>query len=314
MNKILISSDHHANWEVLEHWFKYADKNKLPFLIPGDVVGDYNFELIIGAKKLYLPQNFDEQKAKPLQQIFEELVDYHAKKFASYIDKYKVKTYFLLGNHEPTYFNELVLKYLKNKELFTSLNSVKGIIDINGFKIAAISNTNHLMYFLNHIYSQSKLNEMFSHMRTQRQVVMDFDPDKINSLEDPKDDFDWKRLNASNIKELDLFITHGQIGRGAWRKEKYASEVPTLLSAAKLSLKSKLTIDAHLHTSHKMRNCLGKPTLRAVGNKALLLEKDSDGQISFEDLETQIPYIPKKGIDPTELGIKASKIDELIFK
>ncbi|MFT4311291.1 MAG: metallophosphoesterase [Candidatus Woesearchaeota archaeon] len=295
MTKILTSSDHHGNWESLEHWFKYASKHNLPFIIPGDVVGDYNFEELAIKKGLKLPNiQIENENTKKLKKLFNQILEYHAKKLANLIEKYKVKTYFLLGNHEPIYFPELVNKNLKQKELFIDLLKEKGLTKINGFKICAISNTYQLMYFLSYIYTEKELEEMFPHQLMQRPTIINFNKEKLKEYKEPYEDPDWIRINQDEIDDLDIFITHGQIGRGAWRKEKYATELPTLLSAAKLSAKAKITIDAHLHTTHTMRNCLEKPTIRAVGNKAFLIEKDKENQLSIEELECDAPYKAKE--------------------
>ena len=45
-NQILTSSDHHANWTALEELFKIANQKQIPFVINGDIIGDYNFEQI----------------------------------------------------------------------------------------------------------------------------------------------------------------------------------------------------------------------------------------------------------------------------
>jgi len=140
--------------------------------------------------------------------------------------------------------------------------------------------------------SEKELSNIFSHLRTERKLISDFDREKVEDLRDPVDDVDWIRI-MRDFEGLDVFFTHGQIGRGSWRAEKHADETPTLLVAAKLSLLAKVTVDGHLHSSHKMKNAVGKPTIRAVGNHALLIEKDND-QIFFEDLKSDESFEAKK--------------------
>jgi hypothetical protein len=306
--QILCSSDHHANWDALEYWFNHAQEHNLPFLINGDVVGDYNFEEIAQEFGYTILSEYDatHPHISKLQNLFFAIVEFHAHKLAQFIDKYAVQTYYLLGNHEPANFCDIVKKYLKNKELFVDM-SQSGLLNINGFTIAGISNTSHMCSYLHSIFSQEQLDSLFTHMRTHRPVISQFDKTTLLAHPNPYADFDWVRIvgdsnnhsatsHFDNSFELDIFVTHGQIGQGAWSNEKFASEMPTLLSAAKLSAKSKVTIDAHLHTTHAMKNCLGIPTLRAVGNRAILLEKDDSGQITYEILDNEHEYKAKKGV------------------
>jgi hypothetical protein len=294
-NALLTSSDHHANWEALEHWFKVAKEKNVPFVINGDVVGDYNFEGVALNMGLTVPDKYFStyKYGSQLKDLYRAMIALHAKKLAELIDEYEVKTAFLLGNHEPVFFCDLVSYYLKNKDLFIDLTTHVGVLDLNGIKIAGIPNTGHLQSYCYGILSEGELNRIFSHLRSERKLIREFDKDKIENLKDPADDIDWRRIVSSDFVGLDVFFTHGQIGRGAWRKEKLADEMPTLLVAAKLSLHAKLTVDGHLHSSHKMKNAVGKPTLRAVGNNALLLFKE-DNQMFFDDLKSDEPYEAKK--------------------
>ena len=294
-NAILTSSDHHANWDALEHWFKVAKEKGVPFVITGDVVGDYNFEGVALNMGLTVPSKYSVtyKHRQNLKDLYKAMIALHAKKLASLIDKYEVKTVFLLGNHEPVFFGDLVKFYLNNSDLFIDLASYDGVLVLNGIKIAGISNTGHLQSYCYGILSEQELNRIFSHLRTTRALISDFDKNKIESLPDPLDDVDWVRIVKPGFDGLDIFFTHGQIGQGAWSKEKLATEMPTLVAAAKLSLFAKLTVDGHLHTSHKMKNAVGKPTLRAVGNSAILIEKENN-ELFFDDLSSDAVYEAKK--------------------
>lgn len=294
-NALLTSSDHHSNWESLEHWFKVASQKNIPFVINGDVVGDYNFEGVALNMGLTVPEKYSQtyKHAKQLKDLYKAMIALHAKKLANLIDKYGVVTAFLLGNHEPVFFTDLTRYYLKNKDLLIDLANHKGILNLNGINIAGIPNTGHLQSYCYGILSDRELSRIFSHLRTKRDLISQFDVDKINELRDPLEDVDWIRIFQGSSNDLDVFFTHGQIGPGEWRKGKVANEMPTLVAAAKLSLRAKLTVDGHLHSSHKMKNVLGKPTVRAVGNSALLIEKEDD-KIFFEDLSVDLPYEAKK--------------------
>ncbi|MDA3856041.1 MAG: metallophosphoesterase family protein [Candidatus Woesearchaeota archaeon] len=65
-NKLLVSSDHHANWEALEKLFEYAKINKIPFVINGDVIGDYNFEELAKSLDLKFPYEITNEKPNEL--------------------------------------------------------------------------------------------------------------------------------------------------------------------------------------------------------------------------------------------------------
>lgn len=294
-NALLTSSDHHANWDALEYWFKVAQEKNVPFVINGDIVGDYNFEGVALSMGLTVPDKYSPtyKHAESLKELYRAMIALHAKKLAELIDKHKVKTVFLLGNHEPIFFCDLVKFFLKNKDLFIDLTTHNGVLELNGIKIAGIPNTGHLQSYCYGVLSKDELDKIFSHLRTPRPLISDFNREKIENLSNPVDDFDWSRIVTSDFSGLDVFFTHGQIGKGAWRAEKFADEMPTLISAAKLSLLSKLTIDGHLHTTHKMKNSVGIPTLRAVGNSALLLEKEGD-ELFFEELKSDEVYEAKK--------------------
>jgi len=381
---VLVSSDHHANWEALEELFKIAKDNNVPFVINGDVIGDYNFEEIakmlklkfpyeITSKKLSeklnkkeleflssyqqiqqaggnidallsrVPLNEKEDAKKKIQEIVEFVqskefqnklntinqeievetapivsnynvklrslyrivVSEHAKIFANLIDKYGVKVYFILGNHEPVHFSEMVKSFLKNLDLYVDLNSEKGIIDINGLKCVGVSNVKALMPFLHQIFNEKELNKIFSHqMGVKRPILFrnvsdnSVDIDNVGDVEDLHSDLDWIRISDDKhlIKELDVLFTHGQVGRGAWSDERQANEMPTLYIAALLCKYAKITVDGHLHTTYEMENPFGKPIIRAVGNKGFLISKDSDGEIKYELVEVDKEYNHRNGV------------------
>lgn len=229
-----------------------------------------------------------------LQLLFQIILELHAKQLAELIDKYQVTTYFLNGNHEPAQFPQLVKSLVKNKKLFIDLGAEQGVSNINGITIAGVSNVNALMPHLHEIYLPQELNSLFIHQRARRAIVpgepkIEF-LNTEQTIKDLEQDFDWQRLKGNEIKDLDVFISHGQVGQGAWRDDKKANLMPTLLVAAKLSSLSKLTIDCHLHTTYEMKNSLGVKTIRAVGNKAYIVSKNQD----LGDLETELVEFNKE--------------------
>lgn len=317
-NKILVSSDHHANWDALEKLFEYARNNNLPFVINGDVIGDYNFEELSAKLGLKFPYEIEKEKdilghKMRLRALYQIIIKEHAKIFSGFIDKYKVKTYFLNGNHEPINFPETVKDFLENKDLFFDLGSIEGVLEINGIKCCGVSNVSAIMPFLYEIYSEKELNEIFSHQRgSERPMIYPLvDNTKILESNHHELDFDWVRIMGNEKKEIDVFFTHGQIGKGAWREDKFANEMPTLCVAAMLSHLSKLTVDGHLHTSHEMENSLGKKTIRGVGNVGYVLKKIGD-EVKYEKVTVDSDYDHRGGMD-FEKEFMENKIIEEIF-
>jgi hypothetical protein len=387
-NQILTSSDHHANWSALEELFKVAKNKNIPFVINGDIIGDYNFEEIKDELNLKFPNEISEQTLKQnlsnelfeeyltylqiqqvdgdlsrllhkvpqhiqqdaikklnniiehiqtenfqktLQKIFKNhptehiisehkiklkslyqiIVKLHAKKLAELINKYKVQTYFLLGNHEPINFVSLtkheLLELNNNQILLKDLGQINKIENANGINIAGVPNVCALMPFLDEIYNKEELDKMFSHQRGQtRPILFGSIKEKLKQSDEHTKDFDWIRImgdNKDKIDKPDIFFTHGQVGRGAWRDDKYCNEMPTLHVAAMLSELSQITVDGHLHTTHEMTNDVGTKTLRAVGNKAFLLTKNKEGKIEKELIEVNAQYDSRGKIDLRDLDL-----------
>lgn len=373
-NTLLVSSDHHANWDCLDALFSEAKKRNIPFIINGDIVGDYHFDKIVKELNIkspyeitgpiyeeilgiegfnlfktskqiknhsvdeFLKQFPQEERAKTKEEIekiieqtkskdflkkieiinsrikdiesvisshkinikklFDIIIEKHAKIFADMIDKYKVKTYFLNGNHEPIYFPDLVKKHLKNKEFFVDIGSEKGILNINGIKTCGVSNVNALMSYLNEIFTEKDLDNIFIHQRGSREILYkNIKKEILHDSEKLNNDFDWIRIMGNKKSfEFDLFLSHGQIGEGAWRSDKKCPESPTLYVAGCLSELAKLTIDGHLHTTHEMKNILNKPTLRAVGNKGYIIHKTNNDELFYKLINTNTEYKQNNGI------------------
>lgn len=401
-NQILTSSDHHANWEALEELFKIANQKNIPFVINGDIIGDYNFEEIKDKLNLKFPyeisnlileENLGEElfekyiaysqieqsggdvsrllhqvpdhlkqnaienfqkiinqiqteefqnklnlifKNNPTEHIISEhniklkslyqiIVKLHAKKLAELINKYKVQTYFLLGNHEPINFVNLTKQELNklnpnNNNLLKDLGQINQIENANGINIAGVPNVCALMPFLTQIYNNEELDKMFSHQRGQSRPILFGDiKNKSKLSDDYTKDFDWIRImenkqNPENKdKQIDIFFTHGQVGRGAWRDDKFANEMPTLHVAAMLSELSQITIDGHLHTTHQMINDLEKPTIRAVGNKAFLLTKNKNNKIEKELIEVNAQYDSRGKIDLNQIDLHKEILNEIFL-
>ena len=77
-NQILTSSDHHANWEALEELFKIANQKNIPFIINGDIIGDYNFEQIKDELNLKFPNEISTQVLQEnlSNELFEKYLTY----------------------------------------------------------------------------------------------------------------------------------------------------------------------------------------------------------------------------------------------
>jgi hypothetical protein len=153
---------------------------------------------------------------------------------------------------------------------------------------------NALLPFLSEIYSEEELNEMFSHQRGEDRRILFKNISKELQESEIKDDMDWIRIMPNNTDNLDLFLTHGQIGKGAWRDDRQANEMPTLYVAAMLSSLAKITIDGHLHTTYEMKTPFDTPLIRAVGNKGYLIEKINN-KISYSLVEVETEYNHRNG-------------------
>lgn len=252
-----------------------------------------------------------------LQFLFQIIVEVHAQKLAELIDKYQVKTYFLNGNHEPSQFPTLVSSLVQSKELFIDLGAEVGVSNINGLSVAGVSNVNAIMGHVHEFYLPQELDSLFIHQRARRAIIP-VEPtreglENEQTIKDLEGDFDWQRLQGDEIKDLDVFISHGQIGQGAWRDDKKANLMPTLLVAAKLSSLSKITIDCHLHTTHVMKNSLGIKTLRAVGNKAYVIKREETGELGGELVEFDTPY-NSRGEVMLDLEQTKKRIEENYFQ
>lgn len=391
-NQILISSDHHANWDALEKLFQIAEEKNIPFIINGDIIGDYHFEDLASNLELKFPHEIREDKLKEslgkeifekymiyseivqnngdmssllrqtpehlreksiekirgiveyiessafkekmknvninseynsiisnhkiqLRALYETIIKFHAKDLANLIDTYKVETYFLNGNHEPVYFPKMVNNYLENKNLFKDLGEENGIIDINGMRVCGVSNVCSLMPFLEDLYSKTELDRDFSHQRGENRPLLygNVNNEHLLSSNAHTSDSDWVRIMKNKKENFDLFVTHGQIGIGAWRSDKNASEMPTLHVAAMLSSLSKLTVDGHLHSTHQMKNPLGRDTIRAVGNSAFLLTKEGE-EIKKEKISVDAPYDNRGKYDFENVDLKKLISEKIVEK
>lgn len=321
-NQILTSSDHHANWDALELLFKLAKEKQIPFIINGDVIGDYNFDEIKDELNLKYPYEIRDNSKMDLEielkvslnimrlkSLYQIIVKVHAKKLANLIDKYKVETYFLVGNHEPINFVDLVKKELQNKDLIKDLGQIEKIENVNGIRIAGISNVCAIMPFIDDIYKEEEINKMFSHQTGEDRPLLfgNINNEYLNNSLAHIMDKDWIRIMTHEDNKnpnLDVFFTHGQIGIGAWRDDKNASEMSTLHVAAVMSEMAKVTIDGHLHTTHEMINPLGKQTLRAVGNSGFILTKNESGEIKKELVTVDAEYDTRGKIDLSHLNLE----------
>ena len=254
-----------------------------------------------------------------LRSLYNVIVKFHVKKFSELIKRFGVKVYFLLGNHEPNDFiSKVKFELGEDSGLICDLGSVNGVVDCNGVRIAGVSNVCALMPFLHNLYSEDELDFMFSHQRGSKRPILfrNVSSESVRSSEF-ESDFDWIRIaDGKGVDELnlDVFFTHGQVGCGAWREDKFANEMPTLHVAAMLSEISKLTVDGHLHTTHEMKNPLDKDTIRAVGNRGFLISKGFDGSISSELVEVECEYNARGKIDFEEFeDLKMEVLDD-VFK
>ncbi|MCA9497154.1 MAG: hypothetical protein KC589_09485 [Nanoarchaeota archaeon] len=232
-----------------------------------------------------------QNNALKMRALYEVFMDEEAKRFANELNNYsEVKVLFNKGNHENVYFVEQVRQYLDNQEQIIDLNEHKGYVTLkskSGLEttLAAMTNSAQMMPYLSEIFSEEELYQLYSHMlpdenKMKSMMFGDQSIEELKQLESIyKEDWDYKRIKEQNAdKDLDIFLTHGQVGKPMTNNNR-AYDVPYYASAAALSLESKLTVEGHIHSNYEGQNSFGVDMVRAAGSDAAIIEKDENGQI-----------------------------------
>ena len=227
-----------------------------------------------------------------LRALYDIIMDEEARKFAHELNKFKNrKVGFLNGNHENAYFVELVKQYLENKEQIIDLTKHRGYITIkdsndNKTTIAGMTNCSQYMPYLSEIFSQDELSILYSHMnidqvKEKSLLIGEISKEELEKYRELiQQDPDYRRIKEGNLeKKLDIFVSHGQIGKPMSHSNYQLYDVPYFASAAILSNEADLTIEGHIHNQYEGPNSFGKKLIRAAGENAVIIRKDKDGKL-----------------------------------
>jgi len=243
-------------------------------------------------------QGFIEEKSQEaqlgslkLRALYEVFMDEEAKRFAEELNNYsEVSVLFNKGNHENAFFVDQVKQYLDNKEQIIDLTKVEGYTTIKDSKgsettIAGMTNCSQFMPYLSEIFAPDEISQIYSHMNVdeiKKNSILfgDASTEDVKSRQSMIDlDEDYKRIKSGNLeKKLDIFASHGQIGK-PMTKSGNAYDVPYFASAAALSLEANLTLEGHIHNTYNGKNSFGKDMIRAAGNEAAIIKKDENGNL-----------------------------------
>jgi len=243
-------------------------------------------------------QGFNEEKAEEaqlgslkLKALYHVFMDEEAKRFAEELNKYgDVSVLFNKGNHENAFFVEQVRQYLDNKDQLVDLTSRKGYTTIQDSKgnettVAGMTNCSQYMPYLSEIFAPEEMEVLYSHMNVDEVkrnsiLVGEASNDDVKNLKSMIElDQDHQRIKEGNLeKKLDIFATHGQVGK-PMTKSGNAYDVPYFGAAAALSLEADLTVEGHIHNTYEGKNSFGKNMIRAAGNEAAIIKKDENGNL-----------------------------------
>lgn len=217
------------------------------------------------------------------------------------------------GNHEPVYFSYDITKHLNNKNQLIDLNMQRGKVivkDNQGQEISfgAVANTVSSTRCLSSIFPGDYSSLLYHHMSPTVEnsfVEGELTKDKIENA-NYQDEY-YKRIHDSNVDNLDILFSHGQIGKAMYSETQEAYQMPYLASAGKLSLEAKLTVEGHIHSSY-----FGDDKIRPVGNQGARIYKDEQGNIKYDRIQFKSEFLADK--EPVNINIDdmKKKIDERV--
>ena len=224
-----------------------------------------------------------------LNALYHVFMDKEAKKLAETINDYGITTHFNLGNHENAYFVSNVRKYLDDPSKIIDVTNHEGYITINqdnGQQLTLAGMTNCVMpmnYLPEVVGSPEEYQILTSHMSVdsikEQSLMQGFrSKEELESLESIiEKDTDKQRIGDGN--GLDVFITHGQIGKVYLDENREGFDVPYMGVAAYFSNKASLTIEGHIHSKYDGKNSFGNDMIRASGEDAAIIYKDELGNL-----------------------------------
>ena len=222
--------------------------------------------------------------------LYHVFMDEEAKQLANLINYSGTYTIFNLGNHENALFVNQVRQYLDDPSKIIDATHHQGYITINQsngqqMTLAGMTNCVQSMPYLQDVLaSEQEYNFLTSHMgvdeiKSQTILQGDETQEKLNSLENLiKQDLDYKRIIRGEEKPLDIFLSHGQIGKVLTNNNK-GFDVPYFGVAAYMSNLANLTIEGHIHSKYDGVNSFGNNMIRAAGEDAAIISKDEQGNL-----------------------------------
>lgn len=228
-----------------------------------------------------------------LNSLYHVFMEEEAKRLADEINNYDVETIFNLGNHEHAFFTKQVREYLNDPSKLVDATNHKGYISIeqdNGQEItlAGMTNCAQIMPYLQDVvFSEQEYQLLTHHMniddaRYQTLLKGDVSQDELSSLEDKiRQDPDYHRIIQNQEKPLDIFLTHGQVGK-VMTNNNTGFDVPYLGVAAYFSNLADLTIEGHIHSKYDGKNSFGNDMIRVAGADATIISKNDEGLLEKE--------------------------------
>lgn len=255
-----------------------------------------------------------------LRALYEVMNNKQAKSHAELLNKYDtVEVVANKGNHESILYYELVKQYMNNPDNLTVLDEQEGYLDVNGLKVAGMSNSIHLMPYLSEIFDYNEIKHLYPHLIDDNlyELLSDNKEIKKSDLRDLekkllKEDKEYSRI-AKNVEEgenLDLFLSHGQIREAYLDKSRKANFVAYRLSSAILSDRAKLLVEGHIHSNYEGKNFLGNNVIRP-GNKMYVVGKDDSGEIIYNMIDFNCNFDSSKGVE-YDLEILKNQVNYLI--
>jgi len=222
-----------------------------------------------------------------MQALYQVFIDEEAKRFANELNKYSdTKVLFNLGNHEPVYFVEQVKQHLDNPNQIVDVTNTQGYIRLENSRgdelsIAGMTNCGQTMPYLSEIFSPQEMSFLYNHMDSGNfnendYYFEDVSKDEIESSKLVAQDRHYQRIKKGEDSSVDVFLTHGQVGKALLSEGREGRPTPYYKSAGKLSLESKLTVEGHIHNKFDGENSLGQRMVRAAGEDAAVIKKQGD--------------------------------------
>lgn len=259
-----------------------------------------------------------------MQALYQVFIDEEARRFARELNKYSdTKVLFNKGNHEPTYFVDAIRQYLDDPTQIVDVTNTRGYISVANsageeLTVAGMTNCAQLMPYLQDIFAPQEIAFLYEHMKigqTKEEELVLNDSQVKNLTKDSVviADRDYQRIRAGENRDLDVFLTHGQVGTPRLSGGGEGINVPYYKSAAALSLEAKLTVEGHIHGEYEGKNSLGSDMVRPVGQRAVVIKK-KNGEVVVDNWVEVNPNFDGNHNNPIpyDRSYLAGRVEELL--